>query len=1094
VSLGLALWITLSPAALASSAIFGGGPFYSGGTATMNALRASGYTTVNLWTLHVYADAGGSLIYNDQLVVANGAYVGNAAWPAQLATLKTAPTSVKRIEWSVGSWGANDFLAIKTLMDTYGTNPDSLLYRNFLALKNATGADAIQFDDETQYDVTTAVRFGRMLSAIGYKVALCPYTNPTFWQSVYNQLGTGIVDAVYLQCYAGGAWNDPAGWNSYFTGTKVIPGMWCRHDGGTAGSSASEVQAQMTSWRSSAGITGGFMWLYDDMLSLSGGDTPATYATAINMAVNPMTPPPVTEIDLGFTGGSFAPLAANNLLQGNAGDSSALNFFEASGGWTPANLTDGDVKAPGSVGNGSGVYSILTSGTVTYQLGGGANTTGYNITGIRALTSWQGGGRVNPDFSASYSLDGVIFYPLATVNFSAPSGSQGADLALAVTGLTNVRAIRFTFPNTQQNNGVSYTELAVFGSDSPLPAIMPTQVVLNSSASPSAPGGSVTFTASVQFNGVTAASATGNIVFQVDGSDVATSAVANGTAIYTTSGLTVGWHTLTAAYSGDASHTASAQSMAQGVYFSPPVTETDLSFSSGSFAPLAANNLILGNAGDSSALAYFEAGAGWTPTHLTDGDVKAPGSVGNGTGVYSIVTGGSVTYPLGKGANGTGYTITGIRVLTSWQGGGRVNPDFSAMYSLDGVSFYPLATANFSAPTGSQGADVALGVSGLKNVTSIRFTFPNTQQNGGVSYTELAVFGTSSGLTNLTPTQTALSTSANPSTPGTSVTFTATVQENGVTAVSATGNIIFEVDGSGVATSAIANGTASYTASTLAVGGHTLTAVYSGDAGYATSTNSLTQTVYQPPSVTETDLSLTSGSFATLAANNLILGNAGTSSLTTVTYTGTSANLTDGVLQAPGSPGTSSQIVMIKSGAVTYSLGNGSAGLGFTLTGIRALTSWTNNTRINPKFTVSGSADGVTFTPLATVSYSAPTGAKGTDVTLAISGATHVKYLQFTFPNSQQNSGVAYSELAAYGPSTPGVPVSLSAQILLPERTSVVLNLNGLVTGQSYTVQSSPSLAAGSWSDEVTFTATQATAALTYPMGGDARRFYRLKY
>ena len=41
----------------------------------MNALRASGYTTVNLWTLHVYADAGGSLIYNDQLVVANGAYV-----------------------------------------------------------------------------------------------------------------------------------------------------------------------------------------------------------------------------------------------------------------------------------------------------------------------------------------------------------------------------------------------------------------------------------------------------------------------------------------------------------------------------------------------------------------------------------------------------------------------------------------------------------------------------------------------------------------------------------------------------------------------------------------------------------------------------------------------------------------------------------------------------------------------------------------------------------------------------------------------------------------------------------------------------------
>jgi hypothetical protein len=115
-------------------------------------------------------------------------------------------------------------------------------------------------------------------------------------------------------------------------------------------------------------------------------------------------------------------------------------------------------------------------------------------------------------------------------------------------------------------------------------------------------------------------------------------------------------------------------------------------------------------------------------------------------------------------------------------------------------------------------------------------------------------------------------------------------------------------------------------------------------------------------------------------------------------------------------------------------------------------------------------------------------------VALAVTGLTHVKYLQFTFPNSQQNSGVAYSELAAYGTPTPSVPVSLSAQIVSSEQTSVVLILNGLVTGQSYTVQSSPSLAPDSWSDKVTFTATQATAAFTYAMGGNARRFYRLKY
>ena len=283
------LCLLTSPSlALASSTIFGGGPFYTGGTTTMNALRASGYTTVMLWTIHVNATSG-NLIYNDVLVVSNGVYVGNAAWPAQLATLKGAPTSVNRIEWSVASApsGGNDFLNIKTLMDTYGTNTESILYKNFLALKNATGADAVDYDDETQYDVATAVKFGRMLASIGYKVTLCPYTNPTFWQSTYNQLGSSIVDAVYLQCYAGGGGNNPGTWNGYFSGLKVIPGMWGIASD-ASGSTASQVEAQMTAWRAAYGIPGGFMWLYDNIAANTSGGTPADYAAAINRAVDPL--------------------------------------------------------------------------------------------------------------------------------------------------------------------------------------------------------------------------------------------------------------------------------------------------------------------------------------------------------------------------------------------------------------------------------------------------------------------------------------------------------------------------------------------------------------------------------------------------------------------------------------------------------------------------------------------------------------------------------------------------------------------------------------------------------------------------------------
>ncbi len=279
--------------ALARSAVFGGGPFYTGGTSAMNTLRSSGFTTVILWTIHVHSN--GNLVYNDTLIVSNGAYVGRSTWPSELATLRQAPTSVSRIEVGVGSWGVNDFATVRDLMNAQGTGSSSILYRNFLALKNATGANAINFDDETLYDTATSVRFGVMLADLGYKVALCPYTNPSHWSAVRSQINSqraGAVDRVYLQAYAGGASNNPSSWNTSM-GTVVDPGLWCRHGSGcTAGDNPSSVQSKMSGWRSTAGIVGGFMWLYDDMLACSSQGTPAQYAAAINNGVGGGTATP----------------------------------------------------------------------------------------------------------------------------------------------------------------------------------------------------------------------------------------------------------------------------------------------------------------------------------------------------------------------------------------------------------------------------------------------------------------------------------------------------------------------------------------------------------------------------------------------------------------------------------------------------------------------------------------------------------------------------------------------------------------------------------------------------------------------------------
>ncbi|MBN2163159.1 MAG: hypothetical protein JXR25_02715 [Pontiellaceae bacterium] len=257
VSISIAMWgcVVAVPANTveltgdgALKGIYVGDDLYPPSDVTAEA-RASGFNTVFLFALHVYPN--GDLYFNDKRVVVDGIYVGDPDWGRLLSSLRPA---VNRIEMAIGGWGDLSFDTIRSFVDSNGTAPGSVLYDNFLALKNATGVDAIQYDDEHVYDTDSAVAFGEMLAGMGLKVTLCPYTARSFWSSVKAQLGA-TVDAVYLQCYDGGAYNNPADWNAAFGGLKVYPGLW----GNT--SSAPEVTAKMRYWQETLGITGGFMWL-----------------------------------------------------------------------------------------------------------------------------------------------------------------------------------------------------------------------------------------------------------------------------------------------------------------------------------------------------------------------------------------------------------------------------------------------------------------------------------------------------------------------------------------------------------------------------------------------------------------------------------------------------------------------------------------------------------------------------------------------------------------------------------------------------------------------------------------------------------------
>ena len=254
------------------AAIYCGGPLYIGGTPIIEDLKASGFTTVIGWALHV--GSNGDLSFNDTVIVSGGHYIGSPGWPARLANLKKGTTGVNRLLLSVGGAGVQDFENIGTLM-----GHGAILLDNFQALKSAIPAvDGIDLDDEElPFNRNTVITFSQMLGFIGYQVTFCPYRDPDDWIACLEALGGATpnpVTGINLQCYAGGTGQDPGTWAQAISAAMgwtpsqgeafVCPGLWCLNPLG--GGCPGALQTRFSQWQSS-GITSGFIWLYDDILN-----------------------------------------------------------------------------------------------------------------------------------------------------------------------------------------------------------------------------------------------------------------------------------------------------------------------------------------------------------------------------------------------------------------------------------------------------------------------------------------------------------------------------------------------------------------------------------------------------------------------------------------------------------------------------------------------------------------------------------------------------------------------------------------------------------------------------------------------------------
>ena len=271
-----------SSAQLMDIGVYGGGGIYKNLATSIPDLKSSGMTEVIVW--NIWVEDSGDLNFNMEFpLVTDGEYVGDQTYPdfaKSMADLKGDDSSVRTLNFGVGSSAGDIFGVIEDLIEKEGTGTDSSLYKNFAALKKAIPSiDAIDYDDEENYDLDSMKEFSLMLNGLGYDVTVCPYMDSSFWAAEIKATNSANPDTIigaHLQTYAGGTGNDPCSSDWQSLGVPVYPGFDANI------SSPADVTSQLETWGEQCDLNGAFMWIYDEFTP---GEA-AQYATAIKAGLN----------------------------------------------------------------------------------------------------------------------------------------------------------------------------------------------------------------------------------------------------------------------------------------------------------------------------------------------------------------------------------------------------------------------------------------------------------------------------------------------------------------------------------------------------------------------------------------------------------------------------------------------------------------------------------------------------------------------------------------------------------------------------------------------------------------------------------------
>ena len=383
-----------------------------------------------------------------------------------------------------------------------------------------------------------------------------------------------------------------------------------------------------------------------------------------------------------------------------------------------------------------------------------------------------------------------------------------------------------------------------------------TTTAISSSANPSAFDQSVTLTATVQSPAGTTAA--GVVTFMDGSSSLGSATLSSNSAQLVVSALTVGTHTITASYAGTANISGSTSAaLSQVVNGASTTTSVSSSTNPSTFSQGVTLSATIQTAfgGSATGTITFLDGATSLGTATVSSNAAQLSLSGLSAGSHSITAkyngdtnfAGSTSAALTQTVNQASTTTALVSGTNPSAFGQTVTFTASVQSSSSGT---PTGNVTFLDGGTSLGSVSLSGTSAQLTLASLSLGSHSitAKYNGDSNYSASSSASITQSVSQ-SGSSTALVSSANPSSFGQAVTFTATVLPS--YSGTPTGNVTFFDGATSLGSISLSGGSAQLTLSNLSLGSHSISTKYSGDSNFTTSTStSIAESVTQAATAT----------------------------------------------------------------------------------------------------------------------------------------------------------------------------------------------------------------------------------------------------